>query len=206
VTELLPGRIYAGGSLREFEQLTGFGGDRVLYVGDHIYGDLVGAKKKSSWRTIMIIQEMLAELSAMERCSADIERMDLLDRHRYFLLDGQRDHRALLKEVQRRLDHEALNDELRVELGAARLRLRRSIDRIRSQSKAVEEEFAEIEQRVDRAFHPFWGSFFKAGGELSSFGEQVERYACLYTARATNLAHYSPEHYFRSPRYRMAHE
>jgi hypothetical protein len=46
----------------------------------------------------------------------------------------------------------------------------------------------------------------KAGGEPSSFGAQVETYACLYTARVSNLISYSPHHYFRGPRERLPHE
>ncbi|MGB5812629.1 MAG: 5'-nucleotidase domain-containing protein, partial [Polyangiales bacterium] len=61
-------------------------------------------------------------------------------------------------------------------------------------------------EELDHALHPFWGSSFKAGTEVSSFGNQVEQYACLYTSRATNLAQYSPMHYFQSPRHRMPHE
>ena len=55
-------------------------------------------------------------------------------------------------------------------------------------------------------FHPYWGSLFKHGVELSSFGDQVEHYACLYTSRVTNLANYSPLHMYRSPRDLMPHE
>jgi hypothetical protein len=72
--------------------------------------------------------------------------------------------------------------------------------------KVVDSERAPLQRRVDTTFHAYWGSFFKSGSELSSFGEQVERYACLYTDRVTNLLWYSAGHYFRSPRHRMAHE
>ena len=86
------------------------------------------------------------------------------------------------------------------------MRLRRAIERVRTQLKAVDGEYAELERKLEQAYHPFWGSPFKAESELSSFGEQVERYACLYTDRVTNLLGYSANHYFRGPRHRMAHE
>ena len=81
-----------------------------------------------------------------------------------------------------------------------------AIDRLRARLKSVNEEHERLEDRVDRAFHPFWGSLLKAGPEMSSFGDQVEAYACLYTTRVSNLGRYSPMHYFRSPRDRMPHE
>ena len=188
------------------ERLADVRGDHVLYVGDHIFGDVLRAKKSTAWRTLMIIREMTDEVEALERHADDIERVRALELRRYALLDAQRDRQTLLKQVQRLLDREDFQGDDRVELEAVRLRLRRSADRARAQLRAVETEHDELETLLERAAHPFWGSPFKAGSELSSFGEQVERYACLYTDRVTNLAHYSAAHYFRGPRHRMAHE
>ncbi len=47
------GKMYTGGSIDEFERLVAAAGDRILYVGDHIYGDVLRAKKDSAWRTMM---------------------------------------------------------------------------------------------------------------------------------------------------------
>ena len=55
-------------------------------------------------------------------------------------------------------------------------------------------------------FNPYWGLIFKQHNKNSVFGEQVEDYACLYTSRVANFAHYSPHHYFRAPRQPMPHE
>ena len=104
------------------------------------------------------------------------------------------------------LDDDGTVAERRVELEAARVRVKRGIERIRAQVKVVEAEHGALEATVESAFHPFWGSALKAESELSSFGEQVERYACLYTDRVTNLFSYTATHYFRGPRHRMAHE
>jgi hypothetical protein len=70
----------------------------------------------------------------------------------------------------------------------------------------VDAEFGQIERRIDVRFHPYWGSLLKEGAEQSSFGAQVEDYACLYTSRVSNFLSYSPQQYFRSPRDVMAHE
>jgi HAD superfamily 5'-nucleotidase-like hydrolase len=200
------GRIYTGGCLVELERLLEVRSDHILYVGDHIYGDVLRAKKESAWRTLMIIQEMTDELDAMERFAPDIERLHKLDGRRQALLDGLRDRQTLQKSLQRRLEQDELDAGERVELDAGKLRLRRAIERVRAQLKAVEDEYSELEQRLERAYHPYWGSPFKAESELSSFGEQVERYACVYADRVTNLLRYSASHFFRGPRHRMAHE
>ena len=65
---------------------------------------------------------------------------------------------------------------------------------------------SELERRLESSFHPYWGSIFRAGPEVSGFGDQVEEFACLYTTKASNLAHYSASHFFQSPRERMPHE
>jgi HAD superfamily 5'-nucleotidase-like hydrolase len=206
ITELTRGRVYRLGSLSEFERLFGIEGDHILYVGDHIYGDVLRAKKESSWRTLMIIQEMTDELDALERFAPEIERMHLLEARHYELLDALRDRQGLLKRLARRADEDGVSSAERVEIDAAHVRVRRAVEKARTQIKAVDEELHELEHRLDRAYHPFWGSAFKAESELSSFGEQVERYACLYTDRVTNLLGYSASHFFRGPRHHMAHE
>jgi HAD superfamily 5'-nucleotidase-like hydrolase len=205
--ELARGAIYHGGCLQEIERMLEVRSDHILYVGDHIYGDVLRAKKESAWRTLMIIQEMTDELDALERYEDEIDRLHRLEEHRDSLQDGLRDRQGVLRSLVRKLSvKEGLDPSDRVELEAARLRLRRSIERVRVQLSATEDERHQLERRIEHACHPFWGSAFKAESELSSFGEQVERYACLYTDRVTNLLGYSPSHYFRAPRHRMAHD
>jgi 5'-nucleotidase len=206
VREFHRGRMYLGGSQTEFEKLTGVPSDRVLYVGDHIYGDVLRAKKTSQWRTLMIIQELTDELSAMERLAPDIARVDRLEQRLSILHEGLRERQGMQKSVQKLLEAGDLSPERKVELEAARQRFKRSIDRLRMQAKSIDAEHCALEREIEHAFHPFWGSALKAESEPSSFGEQVERYACLYTDRVTNLLGYTAAHYFRGPRHRMAHE
>ena len=92
------------------------------------------------------------------------------------------------------------------ELAANRARLRKSADKLRARLRGLELDQDDLEARIAQEFHPGWGSLFKEGTELSSFGHQVEVFACLYTSRVSNLAAYSPTHYFRSPRDLMPHE
>jgi HAD superfamily 5'-nucleotidase-like hydrolase len=203
------GAIYEGGCLTEFERLLKVASDEILYVGDHIYGDVLRAKKETAWRTMMIIQEMGAELRVHEEVASDLERIDELHALSESLTDELRFRQAQIKTIDRALElHEGGTEgpTSAAALAAARQTHRRAIDRIRARLHRVEEELEDLEAKVDRAFHPFWGSLFKTGHEVSSFGDQVEQYACLYTERVSNLLHYSPVHYFRGPRDRMPHE
>ncbi len=199
------GRLYAEGNITDFQRTLGVAGDEVLYVGDHIYGDVLRAKKESAWRTAMIIQEMDDELRILREHTASFERHDTLEQMRIAVQDELREHQARLKKVERSLNGENPSST-KPALEAQRVRHRRSIDRLRAQLRELDAESSTLTDSLDQAFHPFWGSSFKAGNEVSSFGNQIEQYACLYTSRATNFAQYSPMHYFESPRHRMPHE
>lgn len=208
-TAFTDGAIYEGGCLAELERLLKVASDEILYIGDHIYGDVLRAKKETAWRTMMIVQEMGAELAVHERAIGDLARIDELHQLCESLTDELRYRQAQIKAVDKELEAREGSTSVgsaSAVLAAARLTHRRAIDRIRARLHAVEEEQEELERKVERAFHPFWGSLFKAGSEVSSFGDQVEQYACLYTERVSNLLHYSPVHYFRGPRDRMPHE
>ncbi|MCC6436995.1 MAG: HAD-IG family 5'-nucleotidase [Acidimicrobiales bacterium] len=183
VTELRRGRVYRGGNMADFERMLGVSGTDVLYVGDHIYGDVLRANVESGWRTLMIIQEMADELHALARHEADILHADELD------------HLLRLTREERRAtpagNGAAGNGRM---AGLANRAVELELERDR------------LEAAIDQSFHPYWGSLFKAGSELSSFGAQVEQYAWLYTERVSNLGGYPANHFFRSPRALMAHE
>lgn len=200
------GRMYRGGCLERFRELAEAEGDRVLYVGDHIYGDVLRAKKDTAWRTAMIIQEMDREMHVHEAVTPKLDRIDTLEGVRDLLNEELRQRQSALKRLAREIESARELGHSASELAAARVHHRKLVERIKSRLRDLDAELEELEVFVDRAFHPFWGSIFKAGPEVSSFGDQVEKYACLYTDRVSNLLHYSPLHYFRSPRDRMPHE
>jgi hypothetical protein len=202
------GRIYEGGNLLDFERALGVGGDEILYVGDHIYGDILRSKKDSAWRTAMIIQELEREIEANEQCRADFARFEVLDETRAALEDELRFYQSRVKELTRLIESKqplpTIIDPPSLE--AERVRIKRAIERIRGLLREAEAETRLIERRSNARFHAFWGSLMKEGREQSSFGKQVEDYACVYTSRVSNFLRYSPQQYFRSPRDVMAHE
>eukprot|EP01119_Soliformovum_irregulare_P018681 TRINITY_DN5778_c0_g1_i2.p1 TRINITY_DN5778_c0_g1~~TRINITY_DN5778_c0_g1_i2.p1 ORF type:complete len:526 (-),score=132.72 TRINITY_DN5778_c0_g1_i2:56-1633(-) len=58
-----PGRVYEGGSIKLFEKNAQVKGNQVLYVGDHIYADIIKSKKMHAWRTLLIIPELEREIN-----------------------------------------------------------------------------------------------------------------------------------------------
>jgi 5'-nucleotidase len=202
------GRIYEGGNLHDLERALGVTGDEILYVGDHIYGDILRSKKESAWRTAMIIQELEVEVAAYESRKNDFAATEKLEEERERYEDDLRYLQARFKELSRQIDHakEKPNGVPVAELEAERGRGKRALERVRGKLRNIDAEIGLIERRIDQRFHPYWGSLLKEGNEQSSFGAQVEEYACLYTSRVSNFLSYSPQQYFRSPRDVMAHE
>ena len=41
-------------------------GAQVLYVGDHIYGDILRSKKTLGWRTMLVVPELAHEMECLE--------------------------------------------------------------------------------------------------------------------------------------------
>lgn len=66
IKSFLPDRVYHGGSLEDFTKLTGARGSDVLYIGDHIFGDVVKSKRQG-WRTLLVIRELDDELGSWRR-------------------------------------------------------------------------------------------------------------------------------------------
>ncbi|MEM6956533.1 MAG: HAD-IG family 5'-nucleotidase [Myxococcota bacterium] len=196
------GKLYAGGNLKDLMAALDTTPDRVLYVGDHIYGDVLRAHKSTAWRTALIVQEMDAELDAHSDVVHSLTRLDALDEIRSQLADDLRHHQGIVRRLQKKKDA----GEITPAFEAERVRHRRAVDRLRTRLRATQREYDDLEKGVAHRFHPFWGSIFKAGAEQSSFGHQVEHYAGLYTSRVSNFLRYSPMHFFQSPRDRMPHE
>ncbi|HEY0250848.1 MAG TPA: HAD-IG family 5'-nucleotidase, partial [Kofleriaceae bacterium] len=78
VKHLSRDKIYQGRNVIAFEQITGIKGEQVLYIGDHIYGDILRLRKSHMWRTAMVLQELEREISVSDRMEAQIHDLELL--------------------------------------------------------------------------------------------------------------------------------
>lgn len=65
VNRLLKGRIYAGGTISDFQNLTGWKGSRVIYFGDHLAADLADVNLHHGWKTAAVIRELEQEIGMM---------------------------------------------------------------------------------------------------------------------------------------------
>jgi HAD superfamily 5'-nucleotidase-like hydrolase len=195
-------KVYSGGNIFDFEERVEARGDRVLFVGDHIYGDMLRSRKSTAWRTAMVIQELEHEVAVHDRLNDALERLEQMDRQ-LRQQDGDIEEK---QHILRTLQKMSGGKDVPVGILEAKKKAKELVDRLRTELRATMSEHAALEQKADAAFNPYWGPLLHEGREVSKFGDQVEDYACLYTSRVSNFRFYSPMRHFRGPRDRMPHE
>ncbi|MFO0728036.1 MAG: HAD-IG family 5'-nucleotidase [Myxococcota bacterium] len=199
--------VYQGGSLVRFEELINLAGEQILYVGDHIYGDIIRSKKDTLWRTALIITELEDELRLSPNVGPLHQELTRLETESEAFEEEITELRLKITALEAALDDDPGRAEHEVaELSSARRQLRLAFDSKRRSLRTMIDRREELGRTIDVAYNPYWGSVFKEGHETSRFGRQVESYACLYTSRVSNFLYYSPQQYFRSPRHWMPHE
>jgi 5'-nucleotidase len=195
------GRIYSGGNIKDFQQRARASGDRVLFVGDHIYGDMLRSRKSSNWRTAMVLQELEHEVTTHDRLRPEVGRLDRLDAELNHLDSELNERQAALRALQK-----SAGEASDPAAASGRRVIKEAIERLRRELRTTAAQHRVLEDTIDDGFNPYWGPMFREGYEVSKFGEQVEAYACVYTSRVSNFRFYSPMQYFRGPRDRMPHE
>lgn len=155
----------------------------------------------------MVVQEIEDEIGYTDSRDEEISALSEIELLVARLDDEVNTRKTQLNVIERRLDRNGVSsDDERARLEEDRKRLKAELDRVRKALKEATEIADTLELDVEEGFNPFWGLLFKEGNENSRFGEQVEQYACIYTSRVSNLLHYSPMQYYRSPRDLMPHE
>ena len=205
------GKVYQGGNQLGLQASFGCHGDEVLYVGDHIYGDIVKSKKSSGWRTALVVQELQHELQVRRARGMTLQEIESLYRLRSQLAEKI----SALRHVSRvlaRLPVEQLTEESKMSTGEGsemleltQEQVRVRLDRLRAYEAETVATLEKRTQEVDEAFNPYWGSSFSERYDTSRFGAQVENYACIYTSRVSNLRFVSPAKYFLSPHGSLPH-
>jgi HAD superfamily 5'-nucleotidase-like hydrolase len=206
-TTLERGKIYQGGNVRDLERMAQIVGEHTLYVGDHIYGDILRSKKHSVWRTALIVQEMEETLRLTQEFRDPLRRIEMLEELAIRLDHDINYHLTLLKSLGRwsEIPGGLRGPESRV-IESTRDRAKGELDVKRELLRRTVAELEALETETDGRFNPYWGRLFREGNERSVFGGQVSDYADVYTSRVSNFLGYSPVQYFRSPRDVMPHE
>ena len=176
------GHCYVGGDSFFLEKKIGWGGDEILYFGDHTYGDILRSKKSVGWRTAMIVPEVEDEVLAMRPLREDWQALAGLEDELEDLV-MERDH----------LDAVAKGSAAR----------RAELDRRISDTLG---QRARLQRKLRSAFNPHWESLFREGRAASRLGRQIMEFACIYTSRVSNFLNYPSDKFFARPVEVLPHE
>ncbi|CAI5456067.1 unnamed protein product [Caenorhabditis angaria] len=99
---LREGVVYSGGSCDAFQKMMKCRGKEVLYVGDHIFGDVLRSKKSRGWRTFLVVPELVNELTVWtdsKRLFDEMGSMESTLAEIYKHLDGASRHKPVVKDI-----------------------------------------------------------------------------------------------------------
>ncbi|XP_049908887.1 5'-nucleotidase, cytosolic II, like 1 isoform X2 [Epinephelus moara] len=77
--DLQKGTVYSGGSSDIVSDLLEVKGKDILYVGDHIFGDILKSKKRQGWKTFLVVPELTKEVQLWEKKKNVFEELKRLD-------------------------------------------------------------------------------------------------------------------------------
>lgn len=184
--KLTPG-VYQGGNALKFTQDFDLDGDDILYIGDHIYGDILRLKKDCNWRTAMITEELDHELVQNQQAEPVIREIDVLMKKKEPLED------ELTDLMTKKIEKATPVDEKR-------------ISALQDTITEIDTQISQLIKKQQAMYNPNWGQLMRAGNEESYFAYQMERYACVYMSKVGDLFDLSPRTYFRAPRRPLSHE
>lgn len=184
--KLVPG-IYQGGCAQVFTNDLGADPDEILYIGDHIYGDIVRLKKDCAWRTALVVEELEEEITNETKVRPILKQINALMEQK-IPLETKID--ALISEQIEKTttQHDATIQSYLNEIGE------------------IDKRISPLIKQQQQMFNPYWGEVMRTGIEESYFAYQLDRFACVYMSKLSELLNESPRTYFRSVRRPLAHD
>ncbi|AHE68030.1 HAD-IG family 5'-nucleotidase [Legionella oakridgensis] len=184
--QIKPG-VYQGGHARKFTEDLALNGDEILYIGDHIYGDILRLKKDCNWRTALVVEELGQEISAQKK--ARPVEMKIIAAMSIKRKLEQKYIELHTKSIEEHATH--YNEKLHT---------------LQTQLITVDKEITQLLHEQQAFYNRKWERVFRAGAEESYFAYQVDRYACIYMEKLSDLLDHSPLTYFRANRRLLAHD
>jgi len=191
---LVAGGVFFGGCARQVEDSLTLSGDEILYVGDHLFGDVHVSKSQLRWRTALILREMEGEVRTQREFAAD-------ERTLRELMDRKTGLEAKLASIRL--------DDQRARLGYAPPSGEgdgHTVDDLRGAIGDIDELITPLAVRAGSLRNERWGPLMRAGIDKSLFARQVERYADVYTSRVSNLLTVGPFAILRAARLSLPHD
>ncbi|MAF77124.1 MAG: 5'-nucleotidase [Halobacteriovoraceae bacterium] len=187
--------VYQGGSAHKLQKDLGLNGEEILYLGDHIYGDVVSIKKTFNWRTALILDPLKDELNSIKKSSSVQKKIDKL-------MGEKQDLEYKINEIEIKKFEARKNKTTSDEVKA----FKEELNKVYAQIEKINTEISDLITEYRSHFNPYWGELMRAGQEESRMADQVEKYACLYMIKISDLFSHSPRTYFRPEKRILPHE
>ncbi len=197
---LVPRRVYQGGNAALFQKLTKFRGDEILYVGDHIFGDIMQSKGKLNWRTLLVVEELEHELENLQNLKPLFLDIQKKTYEREALDEEIQITRSKLMSIKRHIQIANRDGDTKKSHHLEKER-EKYAEKVAAKTPILEQldqDIKDLLAKKENSLHPMWGELMKVGLERSRFAYQVEGFACVYTSRVSNLRFYSPQKRFSS--------
>ncbi len=196
IGKIEPGSVFYGGCATQIENFLELSGDEILYVGDHLFGDVHFSKALLRWRTALILRELESEVAGLRGFRADELKLESMMAQKSAL---ETEMSAVRLALQRdRLGYAPPPDGVDYEKGR--------LDELRSQIAALDDEITPLAIAASRLRNEAWGPLMRSGIDKSLFARQVEKYADCYTSRVANLVNVSPFALLRASRVDLPHD
>jgi 5'-nucleotidase len=193
-------KIMSAGNIHDFHHLCGVSGQQVLYVGDHIYGDILRSKKDSLWRTCLIIKELSFDIKTSLNNHESFQELKQIHQEQNILDKRLMRLRTLLGLLQNRVSQDQSQSLIVVN------EIKTQIKSLTNRLLRLKQRYAAANRKLEDKFHHSWGRLFRESQELSRFGAQVRQYACIYTDHVRNFLRYGANHTFFAHKEPMSHE
>lgn len=191
------GVVHAGGSTKQLERFLGLSGDEILYVGDHMFGDVHVTKEVLRWRTALILRELEEEVHLVERSASASATLTGLMAEKEALEARQCETRLALQRLHSGYGPPPSESEEE---------LRERLSSLKEEIMKLDVVIAPLAKAAAEAGNDEWGLLMRAGNDKSHLARQVERYADVYTSRVSNFLAATPFVYLRSSRGSLPHE
>ncbi len=190
-------RAYLGGNATAVEKHLGVSGDRILYIGDHLFSDVHVTKNLLRWRTGLIVRELEGEISATEEFAEQQHRLTRLMDEKERLEQEHSEVRLMLQ--RKRLGYGPQPGETVKEMESR-------LGGLRSRLTALDQEISPLAEASGEVSNDRWGLLMRSGNDKSHMARQVERHADIYMSRVSNMMSSTPFAYFRSPKGSLPHD
>jgi len=71
--------VYSGGSEADYTRMLEVPGEQVIYLGDHLWADIIRCRKSCAWRTMLIVPELTQEVGVVQEQMGLMEQLERLE-------------------------------------------------------------------------------------------------------------------------------